>query len=147
MPAASLVIADRVLETSNSTGAGSITLNGPAFGFRSFYSIVGVGNSTYYCITNTTTGEWEVGLGTLINSTTFARDMVFSSSNSDLLVGFSAGGLQVFCTYPAKKSIYTDTSGVPVQFGNHLSTGSGSITGYIEVKDNTGAVRKLAVIA
>lgn len=147
MPSASLVIADRVLETSSSTGTGTITLSGPVSGYRSFYTAIGVGNDTYYCITNNTSGEWEVGLGNVSSSNSLVRNVVYSSSNSNLLVSFSSGGLQVFCTIPAIASTYIDGTGVPAHFGNYLTTGSPTITGYIEVKDVSGVTRKLAVIS
>lgn len=147
MPAASVVLADRVQETSFSTGTGTINLAGALSGYRTFDSAIGIGNNTYYCITNAAAGQWEVGVGT-VGSATLARIAVYSSSNSNALVNFSSGGLLVFCTYPASTAIYTDSaSGAPTPFGIFTSVGSGTINGYIEVKDVTGTVRKLAVIA
>jgi len=104
-----LVLADRVQETSNSTGTGTITLAGAVSGFNSF-SVIGNGNTTYYTIVGGT--QWEVGLGTYTSSgTTLSRDTVLSSSNSNALVDFSAGVKTVFVTYPAGKSLYYDASG------------------------------------
>jgi len=105
----SFLIADRVKETTTTTGTGAVTLAGAVTGFDSFASI-GNGNSTYYCIENTSAGEWEVGIGTYTASgTTLSRTTVLSSSNADALVSFSAGIKEVFVTAPAAK-LYTDDS-------------------------------------
>lgn len=107
-----LVLADRVKETSSFTGTTSpITLLGAVTGFQSF-SAVGNGNTTFYSITNPGTNEWEVGVGTYTASgTTLSRTIVLSSSNSNLIVTFSAGAKEVFVTYPSEKSVNQDVSG------------------------------------
>lgn len=98
-----LVLADRVKETTTSTGTGTVTLAGASTGYQSF-SVIGNGNTTYYAIVGTT--EWEVGIGTYTSSgTTLSRDTVLSSSNSGSLVNFSAGAKDVFVTYPAPASV------------------------------------------
>lgn len=98
------VIADRVRETTTTTGTGTVTLLGAALGYQSF-SVVGNGNSTFYAIVGQGTTEWEVGIGTYTASgTTLSRDAVYSSSNSGSLVSFSAGIKDVFVTQPAEKS-------------------------------------------
>ena len=107
-----LVIKDRVRETTTTTGTGTVSLAGAALGFDSF-SVIGDGNTTYYCIANPGTTEWEVGIGTYtLSGTTLARTTVISSSNSNLAVNFSAGTKDVFVTYPAEKSVNLDASGV-----------------------------------
>jgi hypothetical protein len=98
-----LVLADRVLETTTSTGSGTITLAGAKQGYQSFAAI-GDGNQTYYTIASQS--EWEVGIGTYTSSgTTLSRDSVLSSSNSNTKVTFSAGTKDVFVTYPSEKSV------------------------------------------
>jgi len=88
--------ADRVLETSTTTGTGTLTLSGAVTGYRTF-AAVGNGNTTPYCIfgvdgSGVPTGEWETGIGTYTSSgTTFARTTVQASSNSNNAVNFSAG--------------------------------------------------------
>ena len=107
----SLVLADRVKETTTTTGTGTVTLLGASTGFQSF-AVIGNGNTTYYTIASTTLTEWEVGIGTYTSSgTTLARTTVLSSSNSGSLVNFSAGTKDVFVTYPAEKSVNQDASG------------------------------------
>jgi hypothetical protein len=98
-----LILADRVQETTTTTGTGTVTLAGAVSGFQSF-SAVGNVNSTYYTITGGT--DWEVGIGTYTSSgTTLSRTTVLSSSNSGSLVSFSAGTKNVFVTYPASLAV------------------------------------------
>ena len=109
-----LVINDRVKETSTTEGTGTFNLNGAATGFEGFVAGIGDGNTTYYCIFNQGTTEWEVGLGTLSTSTNLQRTTIITSSNSDSAVDFSSGTKDVFCTLPASKAVYLDASGNPV---------------------------------
>ena len=100
-----LVVKDRVKETTSTTGTGTVTLSGASAGFQSF-SVIGDGNTTYYAIVNSSAGEWEVGIGTYTASgTTLSRDTVLESSNSGSLVDFAAGNKDVFVTYPAERSV------------------------------------------
>jgi len=95
------VLADRVKETTTTTGTGTVTLLGASTGYQSF-SAIGNSNTTYYTIAGQTGSEWEVGIGTYTSSgTTLSRTTVLSSSNSGSLVSFSAGTKDVFVTYPA----------------------------------------------
>ena len=106
-----LVLADRVKDTTTTTGTGSVTLSGsPPAGFQSFGAAIGNGNTTYYTISGGS--EWEVGIGTY-NSTgvVLNRDTVLSSSNGGSLVNFSAGTKDVFVTYPAERSVNEDATG------------------------------------
>ena len=101
-----LVVADRVKETTTSTGQGTITLNGAALGYQSF-SAIGDGNQTYYTIADQTGSNWEVGIGTYTSSgTTLSRDVVLASSNSGNKVTFGSGTKDVFVTYPAGRSAF-----------------------------------------
>jgi hypothetical protein len=105
-----LVVKDRVRETSTSTGTGTITLNGAVSGFQSF-SVIGDANTTYYTIVDAATGAWEVGIGTYTASgTTLARDTILESSTGGTAVNFAAGTKDVFVTYPAERSVDSDTA-------------------------------------
>ena len=100
-----LVLADRVKETTTTTGTGTVTLLGASTGFQSF-AAVGDANTTYYTIAAQTGTEWEVGIGTYATSgTTLARTVVLSSSNSGSAVNFSAGTKDVFVTYPSERAV------------------------------------------
>ena len=116
-----LVVADRVQETTTTTGTGTITLAGAVAGFQSFAAI-GDGNTTYYCITSGT--AWEVGVGTYTAAgTTLARTTILASSASGAAITL-AGTSNVFCVYPAGKSVNSDgIDGVPIGV-NSQSTGA-----------------------
>ena len=109
-----LVVKDRVQETSTTTGTGTLTLGGAVLGFQTF-AVIGNANQTYYAISDPTTGDFEVGIGTYTASgTTLSRTTVLESSNSNSLVNFAAGSKNVFCTYPAERAVYLDTAGSAV---------------------------------
>jgi glycerate kinase len=112
-----LVINDRVKETSTTTGTGAFTLDGAQTGFDTFALGIGGSNTTYYAIVNVgaSPSEWEVGLGTLdAGGTVLTRTTVITSSNSDSVVTFTSGTKDVFCTLPASKAVYLDSTGTPV---------------------------------
>ena len=97
------ILNDRVKENSSTTGTGTITLGGAVSGFESFSAGIGGDNTTYYCIFETGTNNFEVGFGTLNSgASTLARTYVISSSNSDAKVSFT-GATEVFCTVPGAK--------------------------------------------
>ena len=60
-----LVINDRVKVTSTTTGTGAFALGSAVTGFETFAQGIGNNNTTYYCIFNQGTSEFEVGLGKL----------------------------------------------------------------------------------
>jgi hypothetical protein len=129
-----LVVKDRVRQTSTSTGTGTITLSGAVPGFQSF-SVIGNANTTYYTIVDANTGSWEVGVGTYTSSgTLLSRDTVLESSNAGALVNFAAGIKDVFCTYPAEKSVYLDA------VGDIIATGNVQSVNLFPLSDNTGVV-------
>jgi len=102
--------ADRIKETTTTTGTGTINLGGAVSGYQTFVQGIGNGHYTYYCIFNSGLNEWEVGLGLVTDAATdtLSRDTVLSSSNGGSLVNFSAGTKDVICTMPASKSVIID---------------------------------------
>jgi hypothetical protein len=106
-----LVIADRVRQSTATTGTGTLTLSGSLLGFQTF-SVIGDGNTTYYTIVDSNDGAWEVGIGTYTASgTTLSRDTVLDSSNAGSAVDFAVGTKDVFVTYPADKAVYEEANG------------------------------------
>ena len=63
-----LVLKDRIKETTTTSGTGTYTLAGAETGFEAF-SVVGDGNTTYYCCTDGTSFEIGVGTYTLSGTT------------------------------------------------------------------------------
>lgn len=100
-----LVNADRVKETTTTTGTGALTLGGAVAGFQSF-SAIGNGNTAYCCCyavdaNGIPTGEWETFLGTYTASgTTLARTTRVASSTGGA-VNFSAGTKHVITCFPS----------------------------------------------
>ena len=120
------VLADRVQETTTTTGTGTVTLAGAVTGFQSF-AAVGDGNSTLYSIADQSGTYWEVGVGIYTaQGTTLSRDSVLSSSNNANLVDFPAGTKNVFVTFPASNTLFslnnqTITSSYKIPVGNNAS--------------------------
>jgi hypothetical protein len=109
------VTADRVRDTSTTTGTGNFTVTGTApTAYRTFSAVLSVSDTFYYVIQHQTLNEWEVGLGTYSSSNVFARTTVISSSNANSAVNFSAGTKDVFLTLAAQKTIQKDGSGAVV---------------------------------
>jgi len=107
-----LVVKDRVKESSTTSGTGTLTLAGAVTGFQAFSAALSNGDTTYYAIAESSTGAWEVGLGTYTTSgTTLARTTVLDSSNSGSAINLSGAGADVFITQPADKAAYFDASG------------------------------------
>lgn len=99
------VLADRVKETSTTTGTGTLSLLGAVTNFVGFVAGVGDANTTYYAIVHQTLAEWEVGQGVVTDAATdtLSRAVVLASSNAGALVNFSAGTKDVWCDMPAVK--------------------------------------------
>jgi hypothetical protein len=111
-----LVLADRVRETTTTTGTGSVTLAGAYTGFQTFSAAIGNTNSTYYTIANVGSGEWEVGIGTYSSGgNLLSRTTVLSSSNGGSLVNFGAGAKDVFVTQPAERALYVASAGTGLE--------------------------------
>jgi hypothetical protein len=128
-----LVVRDRVKVTTTTTGTGTLTLGAAAVGFQDF-SAIGDGNTTYYTITDTGAGEWEVGIGTYDSTgDTLTRDTVLASSNSGNLLDLGAGDKDVFVTYPAGRSViggmgYIENAAL-VTVSSTINAGNNAISG------------------
>jgi hypothetical protein len=138
----SLILLDRVKQTTTTIGTGTITLNGLSVGFQPFSSL-GDGATTYYTIQGD--ADWEVGIG-IYSSNTLTRDTVLSSSNGGSLVNFTKGTKNVFVTLPAEKTITSiasaDASVTVTQVGTEVNLavsgggGSGNVVGPASATDN-----------
>ena len=94
----SLVFADRVRETTRTTGTGALVLVGTSTGYQSF-AAVGNGNTCYYCVTGN--GQWEVGTGTYDSAAKTLTRTPSASSNGGFVVVLASGPKDVFITIPA----------------------------------------------
>jgi hypothetical protein len=86
-------LADRVRETSTTTGTGTYQLSGIVVGsaFRTFVAGVGSGNRCPYVATMG--ANWEVGIGLVTSGApaTLTRQVILSSSNAGSAVNWAAG--------------------------------------------------------
>lgn len=101
----SLILLDRVQETTITIGTGTLLLGGAVQGFQSFAAI-GNGNTTYYTIQSDT--QWEVGIGTY-STNSLTRDTVISSSTGGAKLSLNGGTKIVFVTLPAEKTVIVPT--------------------------------------
>lgn len=125
--------AERVKETSVTTGTGTYNLDGAVTGFRTFVAGIGTTNTCHYCAENGT--DWEIGVGTVTDAApdTLARTTILASSNAGSAVSWAAGSKNLFSTpipdYPIKRF-----AGTTIAMGEFvtwlvLAANSGSITG------------------
>ena len=97
------LVADRVKETSATTGSSNITLLGAVAQFQSFTSAFGTGRRFYYAIIDGNNVDWETGEGYLSTSSSgvMIREAPMQSSNSGNLIALSANTHSVFSTISA----------------------------------------------
>jgi hypothetical protein len=143
----SLVLADRVRQTSTSTGTGTITLDGSVEGYQSF-AVIGNNNTTYYTISGG--AQWEVGIGTYYGGT-LARTTVISSSTGSKL-DLATGTKDVFVSMPAEQVIlspdtvtdnaitrYDGATGKLIQNSTVIVDDTGNVSG-VKSQAFTGAI-------
>jgi hypothetical protein len=93
-------LADRVQETTTTTGTGPVTTNGAVVGYQTLAAGFGSAPLTIgYLIVNGV--NWEVGKGVFNGTTGLTRDTVRSSSAGGALITLS-GTSNVFCTASAE---------------------------------------------
>lgn len=90
----SILIANRVKETSTTTGLGAMALLGAMAGHQSFDVAFPSGSSVRYCIEDGV--DWEVGVGIFTSPSTLTRTTVEASSNAGAFVNWGVGTRRVF---------------------------------------------------
>lgn len=97
--------ADRVKDTTTSTGTGNITVSGsPPPGFRTLSEVLTEnGDSCWGCIDGGT--QWEVCQLTRVSANVYSRGAPLASSNNGVAVNFTAGTKNVFITVPAREIV------------------------------------------
>jgi hypothetical protein len=93
----SFIFADRVKETSGTTGTGAYSLAGAVTGFLGFVAAIGNGNLCHYVAEDGT--NWEIGIGTVTDGTpdTLARTLILASSNAGAAVNWGGTTKNIFC--------------------------------------------------
>lgn len=153
------ITADRVYETSTTTGTGSYALAGAVTGFRAF-SAVCANADTVRCFVEEVdangvpSGGWEVGIYTWGTGGTLARTTVEASSNANAAVSWSAGTRRIGLGVTASKiaalasggvtgftpSINTTSPNNAVQAAQLLATGSTTDVDVVLQPKGAGAV-------
>jgi hypothetical protein len=158
------ILADRVKQTSITTGISDVVFNSALPSFQSFANAIGDGNSTYYAIETFT--KFEIGIGTYTSSTdSLSRDTVIVSSDGTSKINLE-GVSTVFVTYPSSKHVILDDAGFAKSFEatyagikfpdgttqNSASTGDGdngggdSTRSHIAVNSNTTLATTVDVV-
>lgn len=98
------IYADRVADTSSTTGTGAMALDNANFtGYVNFGEECDNADTIYYSIQHRALDQWEVGLGTYgAGASTLTRTTVYNSSNAGSAVNFSSGIKEVYATFPAQ---------------------------------------------
>jgi hypothetical protein len=82
----SLILADRVRETTISSGTGTVSLSSVS-GFQRFSAVCAINDVVPYFIVDGT--AWEAGIGRYTAANTLTRETVIRSSNSDTILTLS----------------------------------------------------------
>lgn len=115
--------ADRVRETSTTTGTGTINLAGATQGYQTFVGGVGSGAKTAYFIED---GQsWESGIGTVTAGSpdTLSRDRVIASSAGGSAINWGVGTRNVFIGASSEVLIWRDENGNDT---NQIGLGGGT---------------------
>ena len=134
-------LADRVKESTITTGTGAIALGGAVTNFETFSANLSDSDTTYYAIVDNTNNAFEIGLGTYNSSGNTLSRSVIASSNSNSTVNLGVGTKEVFITAVADKIVVEDGSN-NVSIGGTVTatafSGSGaSLTGVDVVNDTS----------
>lgn len=75
------MLANKVKETTSTTGAGSFTTTGAVAGFQTFNNAFGLNQRFAYWALDETANTWETGIGYLSGTTTLVRETVLDNSS------------------------------------------------------------------
>jgi hypothetical protein len=131
-------LSDRIHETTEVTGTGTLTLLGAVIRKRAFSTLADGTLVPYVIEGRAASTEWEEGYGTK-SGTTLTRTTVLFSSNAGALVNFSAGVKDVFLVAPsAQLPVVYATTGLSLGTGASASS-TGTAFGYNANGSSLGA--------
>lgn len=112
-------LADRVLETTATTGTATYVLGGAPTGRRTFVQGFGSGKTVNYLAEDANGVNWEIGRGVVTASgpDTLTRANVIRSSNSNNLVSWNSGTKYISCVANADFIKFGLNGEVPVATG------------------------------
>lgn len=134
------VIADRVQETSTTTGTGAYTLAGAVTSYQTFAaSPLANGDTTNYFAVDVDAsgnplGGWETGLGTWGTGAVLARTAIYSSSNAGAAVSWAAGTRRL-----ATGLIASNLTAVNISFATLNVTATAASTAYVLTTNGAAA--------
>jgi len=92
------MLANRVKETTSTTGTGSFTTTGASAGFQTFNTAFGTNKRFMYWAVNDTDSEWETGIGYLSASTTLVRETILDNSSDGITALSFTTAPSLFCS-------------------------------------------------
>ncbi len=130
------MLANRVKETTTTTGIGNLTLAGAATNFQSFNTAFGTTRKFCYWIIDNTNNVWETGIGYLSASTTLVRETVLDNSSGTTSALTLAAGTKTVIALPSEAILPQScpylrsdaTAGKILSSAHHLITASASYT-------------------
>lgn len=94
------MFANRVSETTTSSGTGDLTLAGASANCQSFSAAFTVGLRFSYFIVDSINNTWETGIGYLSDATTLVRETVLDNSlGSTSVLNLGVGSKTVICSF------------------------------------------------
>lgn len=135
-----LTNANRVKETTTTTGTGTYSLAGAATGYRGF--VAGCGDQSLVSYTATNGTDWEVGIGRITDAgtDTLSRMIILSSSNAGAAVSWSAGTKDIFVTPVAELDQLSGPRSMYYYFDDCMNTISAQGNGVlVNTLSGTGA--------
>lgn len=104
---------DRIKEFSITPGTGLLQLQGAAFGYSSFASVYSSGDVCYYAAV--CDNVYEVGSGVFLSDGNehFLSRNVIVSTNNNAPVDFPSVTKEIFVSYPANFSVFSDKETTP----------------------------------
>src|ERR1019366_6144059 len=138
-----MILADRVQESTATSGTGKITLGGATTQYQSFNTGIGNLNSCYYTLLSGNGTDWETGIGLIGGGgTTLAR--TFLRSNTGSLINLS-GTSTIYCGVPqdmlSPVLLYALSAGIPPL----ASFGQINISGNVSAVENLG--KAISIVA
>jgi hypothetical protein len=137
------VYADRVRDTTTTTGTGPFTVAAaPPSGYRTFSVVCSTNDTFSGCIEDPATGDWVTGKFTYSGSNQITVTTVKASSNSNSAVSFGSGSKNVFMTpiaygFQGIQEIWIPASAMVA------NTTNGAAVGSVEVSTNKNMLNTL----
>jgi hypothetical protein len=130
------MFANRVKETTTTTGTGNLTLAGAATNFETFNTAFGTIRKFCYWIVDSTNNVWETGIGYLSASTTLVRETVLDNSSGTTAALTLSAGTKTVMASPSEAILpqtcpflrNDSTAGKIISSAHHLATASASYT-------------------